>query len=160
MKPDVVIMNLLHDLNYFKYVTAVGPLAGPVVAVACIIRPDVLIEGIMDSKQTKESDREATYLALSSHPGVRWGACRVEPAEIDSVNILQASLNAMRRATVDVLKQVADEEGSCNASEYLALIDGNQIPKDMPVACKTVIKVCTVYLIENNLFMILIERVS
>jgi len=101
----------------------------------------------MDSKQTKETDREATYLDLSSHPGVRWSACRVEPAEIDSVNILQASLNAMRRATVDVLEQIAREEGTVNASEYLALIDGNQIPKDMPVACKTVIKV---YLIPIN----------
>ena len=118
-----------------------GPLAGPVVAVACIIRPEVFIGGVMDSKQTKESDREATYLELSSHPGVRWSACRVEPAEIDEVNILQASLNAMRRATESVLELIVKDEGNINASEYVALIDGNHAPKDMPVMCKTVIKV-------------------
>ena len=59
----------------FKLVAGVdeagrGPLAGPVVAAACIVTPDVCIEGVMDSKLTKEADRERLYEEITKHPGV------------------------------------------------------------------------------------------
>ena len=59
----------------FKLVAGVdeagrGPLAGPVVAAACIVSPDVCIEGVMDSKLTKEADRERLYEEITKHPGV------------------------------------------------------------------------------------------
>eukprot|EP00597_Dinobryon_sp_UTEXLB2267_P016401 CAMPEP_0201093990 /NCGR_PEP_ID=MMETSP0812-20130820/2421_1 /ASSEMBLY_ACC=CAM_ASM_000668 /TAXON_ID=98059 /ORGANISM="Dinobryon sp., Strain UTEXLB2267" /LENGTH=94 /DNA_ID=CAMNT_0047346417 /DNA_START=100 /DNA_END=381 /DNA_ORIENTATION=+ len=50
-----------------------GPLAGPVVAAACYIPRDLAIDGIIDSKATKEEDREHTYKILTSTEGVMWG---------------------------------------------------------------------------------------
>lgn len=49
-----------------------GPLAGPVVAAACIIPADVLIEGIQDSKQLNQEQREQLYQELTCHPEVMW----------------------------------------------------------------------------------------
>lgn len=49
-----------------------GPLAGPVVAAACVIPPGVTVPGIDDSKKLNEAQREEIYEALTSHPGVRW----------------------------------------------------------------------------------------
>jgi len=113
-----------------------GPLAGPVVAAACIVDERVVVDGIMDSKITKEADRERIYEELTTNPLVRWAACRVEHSEIDEVNILQASLNAMRRAVQALLSQFPD----VNPTECIALVDGNRVPTDMPVASEYVIK--------------------
>lgn len=49
-----------------------GPLAGPVVAAACVIPPGITVPGIDDSKKLNETQREEIYEALTSHPGVRW----------------------------------------------------------------------------------------
>ncbi len=49
-----------------------GPLAGPVVAAACIIPPHVHVPGIDDSKKLNEAQREEVYSALTSHPEIRW----------------------------------------------------------------------------------------
>lgn len=74
-----------------------GCIAGAVVAAAVILDPDNPIEGLADSKKLTPERREklSSQIRLSS---VAWAIGRAEPGEIDRINILQASLLAMRRA--------------------------------------------------------------
>lgn len=85
-----------------------GPLAGPVV-VAAVVMPleaDKLIDGVDDSKKLTEKRREALYdKILSVAKAV--SVIRVEPAEIDEINILNATKKAMRQA-VEEIKDKAD----------------------------------------------------
>jgi len=120
-----------------KMHTGRGPLAGPVVTAACYITNGVFIEGIQDSKQTKEEEREAMYEVLINHPDVHWAASVVSHTEIDEVNILQATMNGMRRSTQDLLKKL--EKLKLKGS-YIALVDGNRVPTEMPVDAQFVIK--------------------
>lgn len=130
-----------------------GPLAGPVVAAACIVGEGVHIDGINDSKQTTEADRERTYESLVSNPMVKWQVSIVSHAEIDEVNILQGTMNAMRRATEGIFHKYESTKKSSTGrakkgetlllqspSDYIALIDGNRVPLNMPVHSKFVIK--------------------
>ena len=117
-----------------------GPLCGPVVAAACIVPhiDGLVIDGIIDSKKiTDEKEREITYENIISDKRVMWCACIVSNEEIDEINILQASLAAMKRATEGLIKKYNLIEHSL----YIALIDGNKIPENMPVASKFIIKV-------------------
>jgi len=91
-----------------------GPLAGPVTAGACILDPAHPIEGLDDSKKLSEKKREALYAQICTH-ALYWGVGQASPAEIDSLNILNAALLAMRRAI----------EAMGVTPDYL-LIDGNQ----------------------------------
>jgi ribonuclease HII len=93
-----------------------GPLAGPVVAAAVILNPKRPIEGLADSKQLTEKQREALFLEIREH-ALAWAVARGRVREIDSVNILQATFLAMQRA-VSRLKIVPQ----------LILVDGNQCP--------------------------------
>ena len=113
-----------------------GPLAGPVVAAACYIKPGVVIEGIRDSKQTTEDEREVTYGILTKHSDVIWSVCSIEHDEIDRINILQASLKAMKTACVDLLSQ----KKIITAKNSVAFVDGNKIPESMPITSQFVIK--------------------
>lgn len=93
-----------------------GPLAGPVVAAAVILDPGRPIVGLDDSKRLTGKRREALFDAICDR-ALAWGLGRAEVAEIDAVNILQASLLAMRRAVAAM--QVAP---------VAALVDGNVLP--------------------------------
>lgn len=93
-----------------------GPLAGPVFAAAVILNPAKPIEGLADSKVLSEKKREALAVQIQQS-ATAWAIARAEVHEIDSINILQASLLAMQRA-VAALKIKPD----------LALIDGNKCP--------------------------------
>ncbi len=75
-----------------------GPLAGPVVAAAVILPSGFSHDFLNDSKKLSAKRREALYEELTAHPHVAWAcaACSVE--EIDTMNILRASHEAMRRA--------------------------------------------------------------
>jgi ribonuclease HII len=75
-----------------------GPLAGPVVAAACVVPEDVQIEGIDDSKKLNEAARERIFEALTAHPRVRFGVAVVPASRIDEINILQAAMEGMRLA--------------------------------------------------------------
>lgn len=101
-----------------------GPLAGPVVAAAVIIRraemPDAILKQINDSKKLTGAKREFLYKQIHEYSYVSVGVCEVE--EIDRLNILQASLLAMRKAHVKLLKLV-------DAPPVAALIDGNMKAK-------------------------------
>ena len=75
-----------------------GPLAGPVVA-AAVILPDGFSHPILtDSKKLSESQRDLLFQELTSRADVCWAAAVVEADEIDRINILRATHQAMRRA--------------------------------------------------------------
>ena len=74
-----------------------GPLCGPVVAAAVILPTSLIIEGLNDSKKLSEKKREALY-DIIIEKAVAYGIAEASPAEIDEINILNASQLAMRRA--------------------------------------------------------------
>jgi ribonuclease HII len=141
-----------------------GPLAGPVVAAAIIAPCDVA--GVFDSKKiTKEEVREELYEKLVALPNVRWAVAVVDAARIDEINILQATLQAMRMAATALLdpppidhlecaKEASVTQTGCyvvcsssetasdviDGSNAFALIDGNRLPKDMPCEADFIIK--------------------
>jgi ribonuclease HII len=94
-----------------------GPLAGDVVAAAVILDPADPIAGLNDSKKLTAERRELLAIEIRSR-AVAWALGRASVAEIDSLNILQASLLAMHRA-VDAL----DRE------PVMVLVDGNRLPR-------------------------------
>lgn len=79
-----------------------GPLAGPVIAAACILPQDFLIADINDSKQLTEEQREELFAEITQYPGVVFGIGIADVAEIDKLNILQASFLAMERAVAQL----------------------------------------------------------
>jgi ribonuclease HII len=103
-----------------------GPLAGPVVAAAVILRPDAIPGGLNDSKLLTGPQREALHARLLDCAEVGVGIASVE--EIDTINILRASHLAMLRA-------LAALEPVCHA-----LIDGNMLPRDIRCPAEAVVK--------------------
>ena len=75
-----------------------GPMAGPVVAAAAILPERFRHRRLTDSKQLSAQNREEIYTELTTNEGVAWSVCVVEVEEIDRINILRASHQAMRRA--------------------------------------------------------------
>jgi len=98
-----------------------GPLAGPVVAAAVILDPDAPIAGLADSKLLSAPRREVLAAAIRIR-ALAWCVALADVGEIDALNILGATMLAMRRA-VEGLDPAPDE----------ALIDGNRCP---PLACR------------------------
>jgi ribonuclease HII len=94
-----------------------GPLAGDVVAAAVILDPENPIEGLDDSKKLTERKRELLFDEIKMK-AKSWCVARASVAEIDKINILQASLLAMHRAV----------QGLHIQPEYV-LVDGNKLPK-------------------------------
>jgi ribonuclease HII len=76
-----------------------GCLAGPVVAGAVVLDPDRHIAGLSDSKKVPAAEREDLYDEITSS-ALAWAVAEASPAEIDTLNIHQASLQAMRRAVL------------------------------------------------------------
>ena len=103
-----------------------GPMAGPVVAAAVILRPSTIPRGLNDSKLLSANIREELCEALCRNSDVGIGAASVH--EIDRLNILQATFLAMQRA-VSRLSQKPN----------LVLVDGTQMPK-LPVSLRAVVK--------------------
>ncbi len=93
-----------------------GPLAGPVVAAAVILDPDNPINGLTDSKKLSEKKREALFEEIKSK-ALAWSLGRCEAEEIDTINILQASMVAMERAVA-----------ALNPEPNHVLVDGNKLP--------------------------------
>ncbi|MBO5946413.1 MAG: ribonuclease HII [Clostridia bacterium] len=104
-----------------------GPLCGPVVAAAVILPEDVEIEGLNDSKKLTEKRREALF-DIIKEKATAYAIAEASPAEIDEINILNASMLAMRRA-VEALPVKAD----------FALIDGN-CSRGFTIPTETVVK--------------------
>ena len=93
-----------------------GPLAGPVVGAAVYLPKRVEIEGLGDSKKLSKTQRERVYKDLRSIDEIKIGVGIVSAKEIDEINILQASLKAMR----DAVNKIGNEV------DYI-LIDGNKV---------------------------------
>ena len=98
-----------------------GPLAGPVYAAAVILDPGKRIRGLRDSKVLLPERREVLAAEIRAK-AIAWAVASADVHEIDAINILQATLLAMRRA-VEALSVVPFE----------AIVDGNQCPR---LACR------------------------
>ena len=81
-----------------------GPLAGPVYAAAVILDPAQPIEGLADSKKLSEKKRERLAVEIRAR-ALAFGIASASVEEIDKVNILQATLLAMRRAVASLAVQ-------------------------------------------------------
>jgi len=103
-----------------------GCLAGPVVAAAVVLHPDKHIPGVCDSKTVQAPERERLYEKIVRH-AVAWAVAGADPAEIDRINIHQASLRAMQRAVLQ-LAPLPD----------IVLVDAFRVP-DLPMAQRGVL---------------------
>jgi ribonuclease HII len=114
-----------------------GPLAGPVVAACVIIDPSNSTQSVwqqvQDSKKISEKKREYLFELIQSQSA--WGIGSASAQEIDTINILQASFLAMKRAYEQCCQNF-----DCHA--HLLLLDGNQLPKNWPLTptLKSVVK--------------------
>ena len=104
-----------------------GPLAGPVTAAAVILDPARPIAGLRDSKKLSEAQRDALAVQIKER-ALAWSIAQCSEQEIDTLNILQATMLAMRRAV----------EG-LSVQPTLALIDGNRCPV-MAVRSEAIVK--------------------
>lgn len=104
-----------------------GPLAGPVYAAAVILNPDKPIVGLDDSKKLSAKKRDQ-LAAIIKKDALAWSIAFSTVSEIDSVNILQATMLAMQRAC-----------NSLSIQPNFALIDGNRVPDGLVCIAKYVI---------------------
>ena len=118
-----------------------GPLAGPVFAAAVILPKDTIIEGVNDSKKLTEKKREALF-EIIKEKALAYSIASASVEEIEEINILNATMLAMKRAV----------EGLEIKADY-AMIDGNKIPplqidsecivkgdaKSMSIACASIL---------------------
>ena len=103
-----------------------GCLAGPVVAAAVVLNPERHIPGVSDSKAVPAAERERLYERILTH-AVAWAVAGADPAEIDRINIHQASLRAMQRAVL-ALAPLPD----------IVLVDAFRVP-ELPMAQRGVL---------------------
>ena len=104
-----------------------GPLVGSVVAAAVILDPNNPIEGLNDSKKLSEKKREKLFVEIQEK-ALAWAIAEASHEEIDQINILQASLLAMRRA-VEALHLQPEH----------VLVDGNKVPQGLTMSCDAVV---------------------
>lgn len=95
-----------------------GPLAGPVVACACILPKGVLFEGVRDSKSVAPQGRKKLADFLTNHSQVHWAVGTVCHEVVDQINILQATFLAMQRAVLQL-------KANCD----FILVDGRDFPR-------------------------------
>lgn len=105
-----------------------GPLAGPVAVAAVILDPARSIDGLADSKQLSEKRREQLF-PLIVQRALAYSIVCVEAAEIDRINILQATLLGMARALERLV-----------LPPTLALIDGNRLPEPLPCPARAIVR--------------------
>jgi ribonuclease HII len=104
-----------------------GPLAGPVCAAAVMLHPAHIPVGLDDSKRLSEGAREALVPSIEESARA-WAVAWATAGEIDELNILQATMLAMRRAVQ-----------SLRPAPTLALFDGNRCPDDLPCAARAIV---------------------
>ncbi|NLY64321.1 MAG: ribonuclease HII [Alcaligenaceae bacterium] len=105
-----------------------GPLAGAVYAAAVILDSAKPVTGLMDSKKLSEKKRNQLALEIKEN-ALAWSIASASVEEIDNINILQATMLAMKRAFLGL-----------ELVPGLVLIDGNRAPADMPVRCQTIVQ--------------------
>jgi ribonuclease HII len=115
-----------------------GPLAGPVVAAAVILNPKKPIEGLADSKLLSEKKREALYQEIVEN-SLAWSVGQADVEEIDTLNILRASLLAMQRAVLTLYikpEEVVVDGNICPELPYpvTAVISGDRLIEEISAA--------------------------
>ena len=136
-----------------------GPLFGPVVA-AAVYLPSPDLEGIGDSKALAEAERDRLYEEIVQLKDCSFAVAVVDSKRIDEINILQATMEAMKMATEalfnasgsTILKQEASaQHEGCyvvrsgplldnSNKQCTALVDGNRVPQNMPCDAEAIIK--------------------
>ena len=111
-----------------------GPLAGPVCAAAVVLPKDFPFEILDDSKKLSEKRRLEAEPVIKEK-AIAWAVAWASPKEIDEINILQASMLAMKRAYLLVRKQLETK----NIIPEILLVDGNRRP-DVDIICQAIIK--------------------
>ncbi|OZB36567.1 MAG: ribonuclease HII [Halothiobacillus sp. 14-56-357] len=111
-----------------------GPLAGPVVAAAVVLYPDDPIIGVNDSKKLTERQRDKWFDEITRRAQA-FAIAKATVQEIDSMNILQASLLAMRRAVMEVEARMRSQDWKLERIH----VDGNQCPKMDNMECHALV---------------------
>jgi ribonuclease HII len=104
-----------------------GPLAGPVSCAAVILDPKKSIPGLADSKKLSAARRENLF-SIIQHDALAWHIVFIEAEDIDRLNILQATMEGMRRAICGL-----------PIAAHHALIDGNRIPMNLPCSADALV---------------------
>ncbi len=104
-----------------------GPLAGAVYAAAVILNPEESIDGLRDSKKLTEHERERLAVEIKEK-ALAWSVADATVEEIDELNILQATMLAMRRAVLGL-----------KIAPNLVLVDGNRLPQ-LPYPANAIVK--------------------
>jgi ribonuclease HII len=120
--PDVAAIGLVAGVDE----AGRGPLAGPVVAAAVILSPDTPIAGLNDSKKLSPRRREQLFDHICT-TALGFAIAQASCEEIDTLNILQATLLAMRRAVAALPVQPTQ-----------VLVDGNRLP-NLPMPAQTIV---------------------
>lgn len=108
-----------------------GPLAGPVVAAAVVLPPDGAPEGTADSKALSPA-RRVELAARIRERALGWALGQAAASEVDRLNVLEATLLAMRRALAGL--------AAVGVVPELALIDGNRCPAGLPFPARAVVR--------------------
>jgi ribonuclease HII len=129
----MVDLSFLNNVELLAGVDEVGrgPLAGAVVAAAVILDPEKLISGLNDSKKISQKKRELLSDEIKAN-ALSWSLGRAEVEEIDELNILQASLLAMKRAveTLNIMPKIVVVDGQYTPDiehEKIAIIKGDSL---------------------------------
>lgn len=104
-----------------------GPLVGAVVAGAVILNPDKPVAGLADSKKLTEKKREALAIEIKES-ALSWSVVSISAEEIDEINILQATMKAMRMAVEKL-----------DVQPVKVLVDGNRCP-EIAIECEAIVK--------------------
>lgn len=128
--PDFELENMYDGPVFGLDEVGRGPLAGPVVA-ACVYIPkscyeQAFIRELKDSKTIPKPRLEKLYALITEH--CEWRVAEITPEEVDRINVLQASLQAMALALQ-----------SMSVAPAFALVDGNQLP-ELPCSAQSVVK--------------------
>ena len=107
-----------------------GPWAGPVTAAAVVLDPAAPIAGLTDSKALSEARRDA-LAPLIRQRALAYCVAHASVAEIDTLNIREATFLAMARAVEGVASQCA---------LGMILVDGNALPNSLPCAARAIVK--------------------
>ena len=100
-----------------------GPLVGCVVAAAVILPPDFHLYGLTDSKKLSEKKRNSLYQQITEQ--CDWSVAEASSIEIDQINILQATMLAMKRAIIDLQGEYSKYRGK---AIFNVMVDGNHCP--------------------------------
>lgn len=123
---------MLQDLSE-SYIAGVdeagrGPLVGNVVVAAVILNPAITIHGLTDSKKLTAKKRDV-LAEIIKQEALAWHISEATPALIDDINILQATLYAMRQAVLGL-----------NLEPNRVVIDGRDVPTQLPIPAQAIVK--------------------